>query len=110
MQIQVHYQGMDSTPWMDEFITQRVLKLERFLGPSSTVQVHLRYDNKSYTTSLSVHHFHQDYAFSSHGENLYESFSGAIDKAARALGEQKKRIKDKVHRKLFSINRDPVVA
>jgi ribosomal subunit interface protein len=106
MQIQVHYQGLESTPWMNEFITQRVLKLERFLNPSSTVQVHLRYDNKVYTTSLSVHHFHQDYAFTSPGENLYESFTASIDKASRTLGEHKKRIKDKVHRKLFVINRN----
>ena len=106
MQIQVHYQGLDSTPWMDEFITQRVLKLERFLNPSSTVQVHLRFENKTYSTSLSAHHFHQDYAFSASGENLYESFTAAIDKATRTLGEHKKRIKDKVHRRLFVINRD----
>jgi hypothetical protein len=31
MQIQVHYQGLTNTPWMDEFISGRVEKLNRYL-------------------------------------------------------------------------------
>ena len=99
MQIQVHYQGLENSPWMDQFITKRVSKLDRYLSPSASVQVHLKMDNRNYVTSLSVRNMNHDFAFTSDGENLYESFSLAVDKATRALVEHKKQIKDKIHRK-----------
>lgn len=105
MQVQVHYQGLEASPWLDQFITRRISKLERFLGQASSIQIHLKFENKQYSTSLAIHGLLKDYAFSANGENLYESFSLAVDKASRSLGEQKKRLKDKIHRKLFTFNR-----
>ena len=99
MQIQVHYQGLEHTPWMDDFINARVSKLDRFLTPAAHVQVHIKLLNSQYVTSLSVHNQRHDYAFSSDGVNLYESFSTAILKASRVLSEEKKKIKDRIHRR-----------
>ena len=106
MQVQVHYQGLEHTPWMDQFITRRVAKLERYLNTSANVQVNVKFVNRQYVTSLAIHNPYHDYAFTSEGLNLYESFSTAIDKAARTLGEQKKKIKARIHRKFSSIKRD----
>jgi ribosomal subunit interface protein len=99
MQVQVHYQGLDSSPWMDQFITRKVSKLSRYLSPSASLHVNLRFENRVYTTSLAIHNLYHDFAFSADGENLYESFSSATDKATRSLTEQKRRVKDKIHRK-----------
>jgi len=99
MQIQVHYQGLDNTPWMDQFITNRVAKLNRYLNPSASIQIHLRMEHQVYVTSLSIHNLNHDYAYTAQGENLYESFQLATDKAARALGEHKRMLKDRIHRK-----------
>lgn len=99
MHVQVHYQGLDNSPWVDQFIESRVNKLNKYLTPSSSVQVNLRFVNRSYVTSLAIHHSHHDFAFSSEGMNLYESLSLAIDKAVRALGEQKQKVKANIHRK-----------
>ncbi len=105
MHVQVHYQNLDNTPWMDQFIESRVAKLNRYLSDSARIQVNLRYEkNNSYATSLAIHNPHHDYVFSTVGENLYESISLAIDKARRALSEQKQRMKDNINRKLFPIN------
>jgi len=99
MQIQVHYQGLDNTPWMDQFITNRVAKLNRYLNPSASIQIHLKMEGQLYVTSLAIHNMNHDYAYTAQGENLYESFQLATDKAARALGEQKRMLKDRIHRK-----------
>jgi ribosomal subunit interface protein len=105
MQVQVHYQGLDPSPWLDQFIGHRLEKIERFLGPSASVHINLKYENKTYSTSLAIHGLFRDYAFSADGENLYESFSLAIEKANRSLGEQKRKLKDKIHRR-FSLGPD----
>lgn len=103
MQVQVHYQGLDSSPWMDQFISNRVNKLTRYLNSAASVQVNLKFENRRYITSLAIHNLNHDYAFTADGENLYESFASAVDKANRSLGEHKRMIKDKINRKYFSI-------
>ena len=104
MQVQVHYQGLESSPWMEQFIAKRVAKIERYVNPSASVLVNLRFEKNRYVTSLAIHNMNHDYAFSSNGENLYESFSNAIDKASRSLGEQKRMIKDKINRRYTPLN------
>lgn len=105
MHVQVRYQGLDNTQWMDDFITTRVSKLNRYLDQSSSIQVNLKYENKnkSYVTSLAIHHPYHDYAFTTQGLNLYESLADAVDKALRTLGEQKRKIKDKINKKYVSL-------
>ena len=106
MQVQVHYQGIEPSPWVDQFIARKIEKLDRYLGQAATVHIFLKFENRQYHTMLSIHGLFKDHAFSSNGENLYESFTLAMDKATRSLGEQKKKVKDKIHRKLFTLNRD----
>ena len=102
MHVQVHYQNLENSPWMDQFIEKRVGKLNKYLNQASSIQVNLKYENRKYVTSLAIHN-HHDYAFTADGANLYESFSEAVDKAVRALGEKKRRIKDKINKKFFSL-------
>jgi putative sigma-54 modulation protein len=108
MQVQVHFQGLDSTPWMNQFITSRVAKLERYLNPSARIHVHLKFSNRKYITSLSIHNINHDYAYTSDGQNLFESFTLATDKATRALGEHKRMIKDKINRKYQPLKQQAV--
>jgi ribosomal subunit interface protein len=103
MQVQIHYQGLDNTPWMDKFISNKVSKLNRYLTQSGTIQVNLKFENRNYVTVLAIHNMHRDYAFSANGENLYESFSSAVDKAARSLREEKRKIKDKISKKYIPL-------
>ncbi len=105
MQVQVHYQGMEHTPWTDEFIMKRLGKLDRYLNKASHVQVNVKFANRGYVTTLSIHNPYHDYAFSSDGVNLFESFSTAMDKAMRSLGEQKRRLKDKINKQFYSLKR-----
>lgn len=102
MKVQVHYQGLDPSPWLEEFIASRLAKLDRYLNSSASIQVNLRFEKRQYITGLSIYN-HHDHAYTSVGENLYESFSSAVDKAARVLGEEKRQLKDKINRKYFSI-------
>lgn len=108
MHVQVHYQNLENSPWMDQFIESRVNKLNKYLNQSSSVQVNLKYENRSYVTSLAIHNPNHDYAFAANGVNLFESFSLAIDKAVRALGEQKRIIKDRINKKYYSLKHETV--
>lgn len=99
MQIHVHYQGLNHSPWMEEFITKKVGKLSRYLSPSATVNVFMKNENQITSTTLSIHNPNHDYAFTGNGENVYESVSSAIDKANRVLSENKRRLKDRLARR-----------
>jgi ribosomal subunit interface protein len=105
MQVQINYQGLDHTPWMEQFITKRMVRLNRYLNSSASIQVHLKFEHKSkrYLTSLSIHNLNHDYAYTSEGQNLWESFSMAVDKASRSLSEHKRIAKDRINKRFFSI-------
>jgi ribosomal subunit interface protein len=80
---------------MEEFISKKVEKLEWYLGPSATIQVFMSLERELCTTTISIHHSHHDFAFSSTGETVFESISEAISKARRTLSENKRRFKDR---------------
>lgn len=104
MQVQVNFQGLDHSPWMDQFITKKVSKLERFLSSSAKVIVHLKLNNGVYSTTLAIHNMNHDYAFTGDGDNLYESFSLAIDRGIRVLSEHKQQIKDRISKRSSLLN------
>jgi ribosomal subunit interface protein len=99
MQIQVHFQGIEHTPWMDEFITNRVEKIGRYLNPSSKIHVSLKAEKLKCFTTISIHNTNHDFAFSSDGVNVWESVSTAIDKANRVLSEKKRQFKDRINKR-----------
>jgi putative sigma-54 modulation protein len=103
MQIQVHYQGLEHTQWMDDFINTKIQKLDRYLSPDAHIQVNVKLGNQQYVTSVVVHSFRHDYSFGGEGENFYESLTDAVEKTARALSEDKKKAKNRIHRK-FNID------
>lgn len=105
MQVKVHYEGLEHTQWMDDFITRRVAKLDRYLHQASKILVNVRFENKQYVTSLAIHNPHHDFAFSSDGLNLFESFTGAIDKATRTLRDHKNKIKERINRRFAGFKR-----
>jgi ribosomal subunit interface protein len=105
MRIQVYYQGIESSPWMEQFITKKVGKLERYVSPSASIKVYLKAENKKFQTNLVIFNLNHEYSFTSTGENLYEAFSEANEKALRSLGEHKRKLKDKINRKFFSLRK-----
>lgn len=103
MQVQVHYQGLENSPWMNQFITERVQKLNRYLSNAGAVQINLKFENKKYITSMAIHNKNQDFAFNGEAENLFGSFTQALDKALRVLGEHKRMMKDKINRRYIPL-------
>lgn len=98
MHVKVHYQGVERSPWVDQFVNARVSRLNRYLNPAANVEVHLKQVKNQYVTSIAIHNYN-DFAFNAYGENLFEAFSAAIEKANRALNEHKNKLKDKIHKK-----------
>jgi ribosome-associated translation inhibitor RaiA len=101
MQIQVHYQGLESSPWLEQFIAKKVAKLQRYLSPAASVRMNLQYNDGQYNTCLAIHSYRHDYAFTANGLNLYDSFSLAIEKASRTVSEDKRKLKKKIRLKSY---------
>lgn len=100
MQMQVHYHGLDVSPALDFFMEEKIQKLKRFLDASAPVEIYLRQDTRDqFSISLNTHAFHKDFSFHAKSDNIYESFSQALDKAQRVLGEEKRQLKDKINRR-----------
>lgn len=108
MHVQVHYQNVKNSPWMDQFILGRIERLHKFLSPSGSIQVNIKHMKNLYLTNLVIHNPHHDFAFTTEAENLYESFQSAIEKAARSLNEQKRKLKDRMNKDYFSIHDENV--
>lgn len=105
MHLQVHFQNVKKSQWMEQFIERRLSRLDKYLSTSANVHLDLRFEKNRYLTNLVIHNLNHDYAFGNEALNLYESFSVAIDKAARALSEQKRKMKDKMN-KSFTIQNE----
>lgn len=103
MHMQVHYQGINHTPWVDQFVSERISKIDKYLNPSAKIQVNLKYENRAYVTAIAIHNMNHDYAFTTYADNLFEAFSTAVDKASRKLSEHKNKIKDRINRRYTSV-------
>jgi ribosomal subunit interface protein len=103
MHVQVHYQNLDNSPWLDQFIESRLEKLSRYLSPSASIQVNLKFEDRKYIASLVIHNLQKDYIFSAQGVNLYEAFSSAMEKSNRTLGDRKRLVKDKINKRFHSL-------
>jgi ribosome-associated translation inhibitor RaiA len=102
MQVKVHYQGLESSPWMEEFIAEKIEKLKTYLTPASTILANIELAKGVYTTTITIHN-HHDYSFTAKGDNLFESFTSAKKMALRVLKENKRIAKDKINRKYYSL-------
>ncbi len=105
MNVQVNYQNLKNSQWVDDIIMQKVDKLSTFLDRSSNIQVHMKHDKSGYVASLAIHYPQHELAVSAVGENLYEALAEAVDKARRVLRTQKDKIKNKINRKFYSLKK-----
>ena len=106
MRVQIFYDNLNSSTWTDDFIENRVKKLEKYLNPSALIHVNLKWDKKVYSTKVVIHHSHTDYAFGAEGENLFESFTMALEKAMRTLRDEKHKLKLKVNRRYSDLSHE----
>lgn len=105
MQVNLEYQGVESSPWMERFITRKLEKLNRYLTPASTVKVLLIKHQDDCEACIEVTNNTRFYTCSSKGGDIHSAFSDALEKASRELGEQKRRARANIHSKFFSIKK-----
>jgi ribosomal subunit interface protein len=105
MNVQVNYQNLKNSQWVDDFVNRKVEKLSTFLDRSSSVQVHVKHEKNGYVTSLAIHYPQHQLAVSAVGENLYEAMAEAVEKARRALRTQKDKLKNKINKRFYSLKK-----
>lgn len=94
MIIRIQYQGIDGSPWMEEYMEGKLARLERYLSPDALIVVDLG-DN---TTELYIQNLSHEYEFSDEGGDLFEAFSTVLEDALRILRTEHQRIINKIHR------------
>lgn len=98
MQVQLHFQDIRHSLWMDQFLEKRLARLERFLPPTSVVHLNLKFDNERYHGQMLIHHPLKEYAFSGEGASVIESFMQLMDRAVGSLSDQRRKMKAKMRR------------
>ncbi len=91
MNIQLHFDEIRHSPWLDQFLEKRLERLEKFLRPEDQVKLILRGQNNIFESHLHIQNVSKEIDFSATGDSLFESFSKVIDQAFRALRENKKK-------------------
>jgi len=90
MNIQLHFDQIRHSPWLDQFLEKRLERLEKFLRPDDRVHLNVKGNGEHFESHLSVQHSSKKFDFSAQGENLFESFSQVLNAALRALSEERK--------------------
>lgn len=103
MEYEIHIHGLESSYWMKEFISKKLLKLNRYLTPASRLIVTLFRKGDDFEACIEVIHPVQSFACSSHGDDLYIAFSSALEKMARNLNRAQQIRRGKVHTIYFSL-------
>lgn len=91
MNIQLHFDEIRHSPWLDQFLEKRLERLEKFLRPEDRVKLILRGENNIFESRLCIQKVSKEIDFSARGDSLFESFSKVIDQAFRVLSENKKK-------------------
>jgi ribosomal subunit interface protein len=91
MNIQLHFDEIRHSPWLDQFLEKRLERLEKFLRPEDQVKLNLKGQNNVFESHLCIQNVSKAIDFSATGDSLFESFSKVIDQAFRALSENKKK-------------------
>jgi ribosome-associated translation inhibitor RaiA len=91
MNIDLHFDQVRHSPWLDQFLEKRLERLEKFLRPDDLVKLNLKSQKDYFETHLSIHHVSKTFDFSATGESLFESFFKVIDQALRVLNENNKK-------------------
>ncbi len=99
MNIRIHCQGMSESPWMKEYISGKLVRLERYLSPQFEIVILFFSPEEENRTEFEIHSFHQQFCFTSKGEDLYEAFTRALDLALRELKLHHQKVMNKVHQK-----------
>jgi ribosomal subunit interface protein len=101
MQIIIKCEGLDHSKWMDQYISRKIARLYRYLTPSAKIQISIQEATEVLCrTTITIHNPNHNYVFSCDGENIHESFAGAMEKASRALADKRRRFKNRNFRRI----------
>lgn len=105
MRVQIQYKGLETSPWMEQFITRKCGKLERYLAPTGRVVVVLVKHTEFCSACIGVTNPGRSFTSTSQGADLHEAFLLALEHVARELSEHRRLIKERINRKYFSAPR-----
>lgn len=99
MRIQIEYKGLETSPWMEQFIARKCGKLERYLSPSGRVMVVLIKDSQVCSVCIGVTNPGRSFTSNSQGADIHEAFLLALEHVSRELSEHRRLMRERIHRK-----------
>lgn len=98
MNLEISYRHMDSTEAIESKIKEKADHLTKYIDGMFNVRWVCGVENGRHHSEVHIHHNHQDFHAHSEGDNLYHTFDEVLQKISKQLRENKKKVKDKIHR------------
>ena len=99
MDISIRYQGINESPWMNEYLETKLGKLARYLSVGAKISVVLVTESCQNFCELSVKNLKHSYCFRNSGLDLFEAFTNGLEEACRVLRHDYHMTIERVHRK-----------
>lgn len=96
MNYNIRFKGFDSSEKVRTYFEERATKLEKFVPPTTTVNVTLEDDNIRKNVEVNLTHRGDDFVAKQSSDNLLTSIDDAVDKLVRQLSKAKSK---KINRK-----------
>ncbi len=98
MQVKVAYHQVDNSDALNQFVEDKISKLNKFIeNKNLPVNWVLSKNGSNFDASVHIHAFGKDHHVSAESKNVYESVSMAADKLKSKLSSVKAKIARSVH-------------
>lgn len=85
MKCTISFRNLDHTPALDEKISEKSKKLERFLGPQASLEWICWVENADQFAELKVHDGKRNFLAKANSDNLYSSLDLVIGKITNQI-------------------------
>jgi hypothetical protein len=99
MNVQLKWQGIPASPFIESYLMKEVGKLERQFPGSNDMAIRFRREGVYYRARVHVRAMGRDWWVVGEGANLVEGLHQAFENLQRKIGEFKRFSRDKINRR-----------
>jgi len=99
MDLKISYRHLESTPSIDEKITEKVSKLKKFFQGKISVDWICSVESDAHYSEVTITGDHFKYHATASDANLYKTIDDAVQKLQRQLERKKAKVKEKIHKR-----------
>lgn len=101
MEIRIQYQGVDGSPWMEEYMEGKLARLERYLSSGAEIEINLISQGDRCYTHFKVKSLHHEHHLEKEGCDIFEAFTLALEEAAMVLRREHLKVHQKFNKEFI---------